>query len=316
MTAYGYTLFCEGNDPRDLVQAGIDAEAAGFDDLVISDHFHPWLPEHAHSPFAWSILGALAHATDRARLATMVTCPTVRYHPAIVAQMAATIGVMSEGRFTLGLGAGERLNEHVVGRGWPSVEVRHEMLDEAIDVIRSLWQGGYVSHRCRHFTVEDARVFDLPSKEIELFVGASGPASVELAIKAGGLCTTDPLPDLVHTFTAAGGPAANTWTQVPLSWHESEEQAVKLARERFRFGMPGWKVMSELPNPVNFDAATQFVRDEDVAEKIPCGPDPERHVEGIKQFRDAGFEHVAVAYIGDDVPGFLRFWNDEVLPRL
>jgi G6PDH family F420-dependent oxidoreductase len=130
MTAYGYTLFCEGNDPRDLVQAGIDAEAAGFDDLVISDHFHPWLPEHSHSPFAWSILGALAHATDRARLATMVTCPIVRYHPAIVAQMAATIGVMSEGRFTLGLGAGERLNEHVVGRGWPSVEVRHEMLDD------------------------------------------------------------------------------------------------------------------------------------------------------------------------------------------
>ena len=193
---------------------------------------------------------------------------------------------------------------------------RRVLPDEAIDVIRALWQGGYVSHRGRHFTVEDAQVFDLPSKEVELFVAASGDASVELSIKAGGLCTTDPLPELVEAFTAAGGEARRTWTQIPLSWHESEDQAVKLARERFRFGMPGWKVMAELPNPVNFDAATQFVRDEDIAEKIPCGPDPERHVEGIRQYVDAGFEHVAVAYLGDDVPGFLRFWNDEVLTRL
>lgn len=316
MTAYGYTLFCEGNDPRDLVRAGVEAEAAGFDDLVISDHYHPWLPEHSHSPFAWSVLGAVAHATERARLATMVTCPIVRYHPAIVAQMAATIGVMSDGRFTLGLGAGERLNEHVVGDGWPPVEQRHQMLDEAIDIIQGLWRGRYFSHRGPYFTVEDARVFDLPPQDIDLFVAASGPASVELSIKAGGLCTTDPLPELVQTFTGAGCDPSKTWTQIPLSWHESEDMAIKLARERFRFGMPGWKVMSELPNPVNFDAATQFVRDEDVAEKIPCGPDPERHVEGIKQYVDAGFEHVAVAYLGDDVGGFLDFWTREVLPRL
>ncbi|MCU1373806.1 MAG: luciferase-like protein [Actinomycetia bacterium] len=316
MTAYGYTLFCEGNDPRDLVRAGIEAEAAGFEDLVISDHFHPWLPEHSHSPFAWSILGALAHATDRARLATMVTCPIVRYHPAVVAQMAATVGVMSDGRFTLGLGAGERLNEHVVGKGWPPVDVRHQMLDEAIDVIRALWRGGYVRHQGPHFTVEDARVFDLPAQDIDLFVAASGRQSAQLAVKAGGLCCTDPLGDLVQTFVGAGRDRTRTWSQIPLSWHEDEDQAVKLARQRFRFGMPGWKVMAELPNPVNFAAATQYVRDEDIAEKIPCGPDPERHAQGIRQYLDAGFEHVAVAYLGDDVPGFLRFWQDELRPRL
>lgn len=316
MTAYGYTLFCEGHDPRDLVRAGIEAEAAGFDDLVISDHFHPWLPEHAHSPFAWSILGALAHATERAQLATMVTCPTVRYHPAIVAQMAATVAVMSDGRFTLGLGAGERLNEHVVGRGFPAAEVRHEMLDEALDVIQALWEGNYTSHRGPHFTVEDARIFDLPPDGIDLFVAASGPESVQLSIKAGGLCCTDPQRELVEAFTGGGGGAADTWSQIPLSWHADEQEAVRLAKERFRFGLPGWKVMSELPNPVNFDAATRFVRDDDIAEKIPCGPDPERHAEAIRQYLDAGFGHVAVAYLGDDVPGFLRFWQNELLPLL
>ncbi|MCU1379392.1 MAG: hypothetical protein JWN29_2375 [Acidimicrobiales bacterium] len=316
MTAYGYTLFCEGNDPRDLVRAGIEAEAAGFEDLVISDHFHPWLPEQSHSAFAWAILGAVAHATDRARLATMVTCPTVRYHPAIVAQMAATIGVLSDGRFTLGLGAGERLNEHVVGEGWPPVDVRHEMLEEAIEVIRALWQGDYTSHHGPYFIVEDARIFDLPPQQIDMFVAASGPAAAEVAVTAGGLCCTDPLGQLVEAFTGAGGDRTKTWSQIPLSWHEDEEHAVKLARARFRFGMPGWKVMSELPNPVNFDAATQFVRDEDIAERIPCGPDPERHAGGIRQYLDAGFEHVAVAYLGDDVPGFLNFWQKELRPRL
>jgi G6PDH family F420-dependent oxidoreductase len=230
--------------------------------------------------------------------------------------MAATIGVMSEGRFTLGLGAGERLNEHVVGKGWPAAEERHHMLDEALDVIRGLWRGEWFSHRGPHFTVEDARIFDLPAEEIDVFVAASGRESCELAVKAGGLCTTDPLPDLVQVFTDAGCDPTKTWTQIPLSWHHDEDQAIKLARERFRFGMPGWKVMAELPNPVNFDAATQFVRDDDVAGKIPCGPDPERHVEGIRQYLDAGFEHVAVAYIGDDVPGFLDFWNTDVKPRL
>jgi G6PDH family F420-dependent oxidoreductase len=190
------------------------------------------------------------------------------------------------------------------------------MLEEAIEVIRALWQGDYTSHHGPYFIVEDARIFDLPPQDIDIFVAASGPAAAEVAVTAGGLCCTDPLGQLVELFTGGGGDRTKTWSQIPLSWHEDEEHAVKLARARFRFGMPGWKVMSELPNPVNFDAATQFVRDEDVAERIPCGPDPERHAEGVRQYLDAGFEHVAVAYLGDDVPGFLNFWQKELRPRL
>lgn len=316
MASYGYTLFCEGNDPRDLVSAAVAAEGAGFDDLVISDHFHPWVPEHEHSPFAWAVLGALAHATERARLATMVTCPIVRYHPAIVAQMAATIGVMSDGRFTLGLGAGERLNEHVVGEGWPPAEVRHEMLSEAVEVIQALWTGEYVSHRGPHFEVEDARIFDLPEAGMEMFVAASGPASVQLSIQAGGLCTTDPLPELVSTFTAGGGSPSSTWTQIPLSWHADEAEAIRLAKERFRFGLLGWKVMAELPNPVNFEAACRTVRPEDVAGAIPHGPDPEPYIEAIRSFRDAGFDHLSIVPVGDDLEGTLRFWEREVAPEV
>src|SRR3954452_7444852 len=172
MAAFGYTLYCEGNDPLSLVRQAVAAEEAGFDFLVISDHFHPWLPEQRHSGFAWSILGAVAQATSAIKLATMVTCPIIRYHPAIIAQAAATVAVLSDGRFTLGLGAGERLNEHVVGKGWPPVDVRHEMLREAVDIIRLLWQGGYQSFRGEHFQLEDARIFDLPDDPIEIAMAA------------------------------------------------------------------------------------------------------------------------------------------------
>src|SRR4051794_30881058 len=244
MAAFGYTLYCEGNDPLSLVRQAVAAEEAGFDFLVISDHFHPWLPEQKHSAFAWSVLGAVANATDHIRLATMVTCPIMRYHPAIVAQMAATTAVLSEGRFTLGLGAGERLNEHVVGKGWPSADDRQEMLREAIDTIRLLWSGEYVSHRGRWFMVEDARIFDVPPDPIDIFVAASGDQSATLAAQAGdGICAVEPLPELVQTYVGAGGSAQATWGQIPLSWHADEQKALERAHDQFRFGVPGWKVM-------------------------------------------------------------------------
>ncbi len=318
MTRFGYTLMGEGHDPRSLVRNAVLAEQAGFELAVFSDHYHPWLPSQHHSPFTWSVLGAVAQATERMELATMVTCPIIRYHPAIVAQAAATVAVLSEGRFTLGLGAGERLNEHVVGAGWPPAEVRHEMLAEAIEVIRLLWSSpGYVSHRGRHFTVEDAKVFDLPETPVEIFVAASGDESVALAAGAAdGVCSTDPDAELVANYVAAGGQKEATWAQIPLSWHVDEDKAIEQAHDQFRFGYQGWKVMAELPNPVNFAAATETVTPELVAEKIPCGPDPERHVAGIRQYIDAGFGHIAVVQVGDDQEGFLRFWTDEVLPRL
>src|SRR4051812_4522806 len=201
MARYGFTLMTELHGPNELVTLALEAEDAGFDFLVMSDHYHPWLGQHEHSPFAWSVLGAVASRTSTIGLATMVTCPFVRYHPAIVAQAAATIGVMSDGRFTLGLGAGEKLNEHVVGAGWPAADVRHEMLRESVDIIRDLWAGGYVTRRGEHLTVEDARIFDLPAVSPDLFIAASGGESADLAARCGGgICMTEPNRDLVEAF--------------------------------------------------------------------------------------------------------------------
>jgi G6PDH family F420-dependent oxidoreductase len=317
MTRFGYTLYCEGNDPRDLVEQAVAAEDAGFDFLVISDHYHPWLTDQEHAGFAWSILGAVAQATCRIDLATMVTCPIIRYHPAIVAQMAATVGVLSEGRFTLGLGAGERLNEHVVGRGWPPVDVRHEMLREAIEVIRKLWTGRYVSHRGPHFTVEDARVFDLPERPIPIFVPAGGEQSTRVAAEAGdGVCATEPDAEVVRGFVDAGGDPDAVWGQVVLSWDATEEGGLETAHRQFRFAAGGWKVQAELPNPINFDAATASIEPQDLAEAIPAGPDAGHHAEAVTQFLDAGYRNLAVAYPGTDHRGFMRFWADEVRPAL
>jgi G6PDH family F420-dependent oxidoreductase len=317
MTSYGYTLLGEAHDPRALVRHAVLAEEAGFDFLVFSDHFHPWLPSQEHSPFVWSVLGAVASATERVELATMVTCPIIRYHPAIVAQAAATVAVMSDGRFTLGLGAGERLNEHVVGAGWPPVDVRHEMLEEAVDILRLLWTGEYVSYRGSHHVVEDARIFDLPDDPIDIFLAAGGPQAAVLAAQTGdGICSTDPDASLVAAFVDAGGDPGATWAQIPLSWHPDEDAARRRAHDQFRFGVPGWKVMAELPNPVSFAAATATVRPEDVAESVRCGPDPAHHAEGVRSYVDAGFERVAVIDVSEDQEGFLRFWRDEVRPAL
>jgi len=313
MPKFGYTLYCEGNPPKDLVRQAVAAEEAGFDFLVISDHYHPWLTSQSHAAFAWSVLGAVAQATDRIELATMVTCPIMRYHPAIVAQMAATVAVLSDERFTLGLGAGERLNEHVVGRGWPPVDERHEMLREAVGVIRELWDGGYVTHRGEHFVVEDARVFDLPRRRIATFVAAGGTRAAELAADiADGVCATEPDEDIVSAYLGAGGDPAATWGQVVLAWAPDEETGLADAHAQFRFAAGGWKVQSELPNPANFDAATQTIAPEDLAEAIPAGPDVDRHAAAVREFADAGFEHIAVAYPGSDADGFMRFWREHL----
>lgn len=205
----------------------------------------------------------------------------------------------------------------MVGAGWPPADVRREMLGEAIEILRSLWSGDYVSYRGRYFTVEDARVFDLPSDPIDLFVAAGGPESATLAAEAGdGICANEPEAALVEAYLAAGGARDATWSQIPLSWHPDAGKGAEQARDQFRFGYPGWKVMSELPNPANFAAATETVTTEAMAEMIPSGPDPERHVEAIRRYIDAGFERVAVVQVGDDQEGFLMFWRDEILPRL
>ena len=318
MTRFGLKLMSELRGPRELVAHAVAAEEAGFDFVAISDHIHPWLPEHEHSPFAWSVLGAVAGATTDLDLATGLTCPIGRYHPAIVAHAAATVGALTDRRLTLAVGAGERLNEHVTGRPFPAVDVRHEQLAEAIAIIQALWTGGWTTIRGDHFTVEDARIYDLPTQPIDLVVGVSGDASLDLASSAGaqGIMATDPDAELVDGWADRGGDRAATWTEVPFAWAPDAEEGERLAHERFRFGVPGWKVMSELPNPVNFAAATETVRPEDLADSVPSGPDPQPYVEAVQGYLDAGFTHLSIVPVGDDLDGTIRFWLDEVRPGL
>jgi len=318
MTKYGFSLMCELHDPRDLVEQARRAEAAGFDFLTISDHYHPWLYSHDHSPFAWSVLGALAAVTERVELVSLVTCPIIRYHPAIVAQMAATVQTMSDGRFHLGLGAGENLNEHIVGQGWPPAETRHEMLVEAIEIMRELWQGGYVTHHGDHFDVEDARVFTLPEKPVPLHVAVSGDKSIDLASEHGdGVVAVEPDSEIVEKFRAgAGVEDAPAFGQVGVAVMDDDAQALEAAHDRLRFMVPGWKVMAELPNPINFEAATATVRPEDVKQNVPCGNDPEPILETVKQWTDAGFSHVSLMQAPPDQEPFFRLWEDDLRPAL
>jgi G6PDH family F420-dependent oxidoreductase len=316
MTTFGYTLMCEQQGPRQLVrQAGL-AEEVGFDFAVVSDHYHPWLEEQGESPYAWSVLGAVAERTKRMNLMTMVTCPIVRYHPALVAQKAATVQLLSEGRFALGLGAGENLNEHVVGMGWPPVQERHHMLSEAIEIIRELWKGDFVTLEGDYFNVHNARLYSLPERLPPIFVAAGGTEAAALAAGSGdGLIATEPRGELVQSYRGAGG-EGSTWAQIAVSWAETPRRGLETAQRYFRYAVPGWKVQTELPNPVNFAAATRTVRLEDMAELVPHGPDPEPYIQGIRKFLDAGFENVAVVQAGADQEGFIRFWERELAPAL
>ncbi|WP_448808622.1 TIGR03557 family F420-dependent LLM class oxidoreductase [Agromyces bauzanensis] len=269
-----------------------------------------------HSPFAWTVLGAIAASTESIGLATGVTCPTVRYHPAIIAQAAATLAIVSDGRFTLGVGAGERLNEHVVGRGFPAVAERQAMLREALEIIRLLWRGGYHSYRGEYLDLEDARVFDLPDELPLIAVAAGGPDAAKLAAELGdGMFGTEPNAELFGAYHGAGGDGP-TYGEVGLAWAEDEESAVEAAYASSRWSLTGWKVMSELPNPVNFEASATYVRREDIAARMPCGPDVAKHVEAIRAYEDVGYDHVVLANNGPDPDGFMDVFARELKPAL
>jgi G6PDH family F420-dependent oxidoreductase len=312
----GYKLMAEGFGPQELIRQAVRAEEAGFDFVEISDHFHPWLDEQGHSPFAWTVLGAVAARTRTLGLATGVTCPTVRYHPAIVAQAAATLAIVSDDRFTLGIGAGERLNEHVVGRGFPSVRGRHELLVEALDIINLLWRGGYQSYEGKHLQLEDACVFDLPERLPVIAVAAGGRDAAELAAThGGGLFATEPRKDLVEAYAAKGGRGPK-YAEVPMAWGRSVDEAIEAAHKTSRWALTGWKVMSELPNPANFEAASELVRLEDVAEQFTHGTEVEPYVDAIKEYTDAGFDHLVLQNAGPDPDGFMDFFAKELRPAL
>jgi G6PDH family F420-dependent oxidoreductase len=318
VTRFGYTLMCEQAGPRELVRDAVRAERAGFDFEVISDHFSPWLDSQGHAPNAWATLGAIAQATERVELMTYVTCPTMRYHPAVVAQQAATVDLLSGGRFLLGLGAGENLNEHVVGRGWPPVNVRHEMLDEALHIIRSMFDGGYVDYVGDHFRVDSAKLWDLGERPPRIGLAVSGEQSVNLAgALADAMIAVEPKAELGELFDAAGGSGKPRIGQVPICWDPSRDVAIERAHDQFRWFGSGWKVNAELPGTAGFAGATQFVRPEDVADSIPCGPDLAAHVDAVRDFVDAGFTDVAVVQIGgESQPDFLDWAERELVPAL
>ncbi|WP_165988613.1 TIGR03557 family F420-dependent LLM class oxidoreductase [Streptomyces sp. YIM 98790] len=314
----GYKLMAEGFGPKEIIRQAVRAEQAGFDFVEMSDHYHPWLDVQGHSSFVWTVLGAVAARTERLGLATGVTCPTVRYHPAIVAQAAATLALVSDGRFTLGVGSGERLNEHVVGSpSFPDTAAeRHERLREALEIIQLLWQGGYRSYRGRHLRLHDARVFDLPDQPPPIAVAAGGKRAARLAAEiGGGLFATQPRADLVAEYRRAGG-GGPRYAEVALAWAPDEAAAVKAAWETSRWSVLGWKVMSELPNPVNFEAASATVREDDVRKAFACGPDPERHLAAVLPYAEAGFDRLALMNAGPDPDGFFEFFERELQPRL
>jgi len=312
----GYKLATEAFGPQEIVRQAVRAEEAGFDFVELSDHYHPWLDNQGHSAFTWSILGSIAAKTERIGLATGVTCPTVRYHPAIIAQAAATVALLSDGRFTLGIGAGERLNEHVVGKGFPARRVRHEMLREALEIIRLLWQGGYRSYEGKHLQLEDAQVFDLPETLPVIAVASSGAASAKIAAELGdGLFVTEPKKEIIDAFEAAGG-SGPKYAEVPMAWAPTAEEGADAALSTTRWALTGWKVMSELPNPVNFEAASATVRREDIMEQFACGPDVEVYLDAAKKYTSAGYDHLVMQNAGPDPDGFIDFFQSELAEKL
>lgn len=305
MTRFGYTLMTEQNGPKDLVRNAVSAERAGFDFQVCSDHFSPWLSSQGHAPHAWTTLGAVANATETTELITYVTCPTMRYHPAVVAQQAATLQILADGRFTLGLGSGENLNEHVVGEGWPTIGRRQDMLREAIRIIRELFTGDLVDWRGDYFQVDSARLWDLPDTPVAIATAVSGDRSVEVfAPLSDHLIAVQPEKDVVDAWHGTRKPAglgeSRVIGQIPICWDRDRDAAIERAHDQFRWFAGGWAVNADLPTTAGFAGATQFVRPEDTADAIACGPDLDAIVEAVSEYWEAGFTDIALVQVGGD----------------
>jgi G6PDH family F420-dependent oxidoreductase len=316
MTRFGYFLSCEEFGPRELVEQARMAEQAGFEELWISDHYHPWCEAQGQSPFVWSVIGAISEATSLP-VETAVTCPTVRVHPAVVAQAAATSAVQLGGRFRFGVGSGEALNEHITGDRWPEAAVRLEMLEEAVEVIRKLFTGRQVSHHGKHYTVEKARLYTVPDEPIPIDVSGFGPAAIDLAGRIGdGYITVKPQQEAVSRFRKSGGEGKTVRGGTKVCWGRDREAAVDLAYEKWGPNQVPGELSQILPTPKHFEQAFELITREQVAQSFTCGDDVDEHVNTLKEFVDAGFDTVFVNQIGPDQRGFFDFYRDEVLPRL
>jgi G6PDH family F420-dependent oxidoreductase len=317
VTSFGYTLSSEEHAPGDLVRNAARAEAVGFEFASISDHYHPWVSAQGHSPFVWSVLGAIAANTERMQVGIGVTCPIVRIHPAVIAQAAATTSLLFDGRFFLGLGTGEALNEHVVGTRWPPPAVRREMLEESVEIMRALFTGETLEHRGTHYEVDNARLFDPPTAEVPLVISGFGPDAAKLAGRIGdGFWGNAPDRDLLGAFEQAGGKGPR-YAQLNLCWAESREEARKTTLETWpNSAIPG-QLSQDLPTWTHFEQATEIVTEDDATESVPCGPDlVEELVESVQEYVDAGYDHLYFHQIGADQEGFFRYWESDLRDAL
>ncbi len=313
---FGMTLSSEEHPPRRLVELGRMAEEAGFDFVSVSDHFHPWVDAQGHSPFVWSVLGALAEATDHIGVGVGVTCPTVRIHPAILAQATATTSHLLGDRFVWGVGTGEALNEHILAARWPPFDVRIEMLEEAVELVRTLWEGESVTHRGTYYTVEDARIYDAPQHAVPIVVSAFGPNAAEVAARIGdGLWTSGANRKVIDAWKDAGG-TGPVYSQLTMCWGEDAVKALDTAHKLWpNTAVPG-QLAQDLPTPLHFEQAAEAVTRERLAADVPHGPDPEPMVEEAVAMVDAGVDHLYFHQVGPDQEGFVQFWQDELRPAL
>jgi G6PDH family F420-dependent oxidoreductase len=315
MTDYGYFLSSEEHSAPALVRIAQRAEETGFRSVWISDHYHPWLDSQGESAFVWCTIGGIA-ATTNLQVTTAVTCPTFRTHPAIIAQAAATAATMLDGRFVLGVGSGERLNEHILGQHWPPTEVRLEMLEEAVAIMRQLWTGETITHRGQHYAVENARLYSLPDKPPPIVVSGFGKKSTDLAARIGdGYVNTKPDAELVRRYVDGGGKGRKA-AGVKMCWGEDERQCMKLVHELWRSSGVGGELSQELAMPSHFEQASHLVTEDQMAKKISCGPDPKVHAAVVKKYVDAGFDEVYISQVGPDQEGFFEFYERELRPLL
>lgn len=315
MAAIGAFLSSEEHGPRALLTQAQMAEEADMCGVFISDHFHPWIDSQGQSPFVWSVVGAVGAATSLPVM-TGVTCPSVRIHPVILAQAAATSQSLLQGRFVFGVGSGEALNEHILGDKWPPVSSRLAMLEEAVDVIRKLWEGGLVTHYGRFFTVENARLYTLPDSPPPIAVSAFGPEATEVAARIGdGFVTVKPGRESLERYRSHGG-KGEAVAALKVCWDRDEGRGRKLAHHLWPTEGVEGQLSQELSLPSHFEAAAAHVTEDMIADLIPCGPDPERHVAAIQSFLEAGYDKVYVNQIGPDQEGFFQFYARELRPRL
>ena len=312
----GYFLSCEEYGPKSLLEQARMAEEAGFEALWISDHYHPWTAEQGNSPFIWSVIGGLSEATSEIKVVTAVTCPTMRIHPAILAQAAATSAVMLDGRFEFGIGTGENLNEHIFGDRWPPTDVRLEMLEEAVEVIRLLWEGGTKTHYGKHYTVENACVYTLPDEPPPVLVSGFGPKATQLAAKIGdGYMMVAPEPNLLELFRSSGGGDKPAHGAFKVCYGDDEAERRKTAHRIWPNEALSGELPQELRTVAHFEQATQLVTEDMVAEVIPSGPDLEPHKEMLRQYADAGYDEVYIQQIGGNFEEFFQAYKEEVLPE-